>query len=33
MKLTLLIGAINSFNKLGVGFRLSHPAAVGRAAA
>ena len=25
--LTLLIGVINSFNKLGVGFRVSHPAA------
>jgi AhpD family alkylhydroperoxidase len=25
--LTLMIGVINSFNKLGVGFRVSHPAA------
>jgi AhpD family alkylhydroperoxidase len=30
--LTLMIGVINSFNKLGVGFRVSHPAANGRRA-
>ena len=31
--LTLLIGVINSFNKLGVGFRVSHPIANERRAA
>jgi AhpD family alkylhydroperoxidase len=31
--LTLLIGVINSFNKLGVGFRVSHPAQGERQAA
>ncbi len=31
--LTLLIGVINSFNKLGVGFRVSHPAEGERRAA
>lgn len=31
--LTLMIGVINSFNKLGVGFRLSHPKPVERRAA
>jgi AhpD family alkylhydroperoxidase len=31
--LTLLIGVINSFNKLGVGFRVSHPAVAERRAA
>jgi AhpD family alkylhydroperoxidase len=31
--LTLLIGVINSFNKLGVGFRVSHPVAGERQAA
>jgi alkylhydroperoxidase family enzyme len=31
--LTLMIGVINSFNKLGVGFRLSHPKSGQRQAA
>ena len=31
--LTLLIGVINSFNKLGVGFRVVHPAEGERRAA
>lgn len=33
IKITLLIGAINAFNRLNVGFRVKHPASVGRKAA
>jgi AhpD family alkylhydroperoxidase len=30
IKITLLIGAINAFNRVNVGFHVRHPAAVGR---
>jgi AhpD family alkylhydroperoxidase len=33
IKITLLIGAINAFNRLNVGFRVRHPASAGRKAA
>ena len=33
IKITLLIGAINAFNRVNVGFRVRHPALVGRKAA
>ena len=33
IRITLLVGAINAFNRLNVGFRIRHPAAVGRKAA
>jgi AhpD family alkylhydroperoxidase len=33
IKITLLIGAINAFNRLNVGFRIRHPASAGRKAA
>jgi AhpD family alkylhydroperoxidase len=33
VKLSLLIGTINTFNRLGIGFRVRHPAGARRAAA
>ena len=33
VNLTMLIGAINAWNRLAIGFRLAHPKASGRAAA
>lgn len=33
LKITLLVGAINAFNRLNVGFHVQHPTATGRKAA
>jgi alkylhydroperoxidase family enzyme len=33
IKITLIIGAINAFNRVNVAFRVRHPASVGRKAA
>ena len=33
VNLTMLIGAINAWNRLAIGFRLAHPKEGGRAAA
>jgi AhpD family alkylhydroperoxidase len=33
LKITLLVGAINAFNRLNVGFHVQHPTAAGRKAA